>query len=162
MRLYDPAWGDHQWNPGFKCCWTMELDESRYHCPEPKCGGPSSGPIKTECYRKLHVAICCVVVKTKTGHSRFCGHRFQVEYPKACALHHWGPNNENKFYQLAKKQLPFQLPPMFPHEQPGWEMDLRGTAAFAHRFLCAWVWLMARRASCESSLMTRTAWLTRS
>lgn len=104
----------------------MEIDESRHHCPEPECGGPSGRPIKNDCYRKLHLALCCVIIETKTRHLRFCGHRFQVESPKACALHHWGPNNENKFYQLAKKGLPYDLPSVFPHEQPDWEMVLSG------------------------------------
>lgn len=121
QRLYGPAWSTPQWNPGFKCVWTLEKDQSGHHCPEPDC----DGPIKTSCYRKLHVAFCCVVVEMpRNGQLRFCGHRFQVESPKACALHHWGPHNENKFFQDAKKGLSFHLPPVFPHEQPEWEMVL--------------------------------------
>jgi hypothetical protein len=41
-------------------------------------------------------------------------------------LHHWGPHDENRFFQYAKKGLPYELPPVFPHEEAGWEMLLAG------------------------------------
>lgn len=64
------------------------------------------------------------------GHDRFCGHRFQTESPKACALHGWGARDENRVFQRAKKGLSFELPVEFPHERKGWEMVLASAGCF--------------------------------
>lgn len=120
-RLYGPGWLNGEiWFPGFKCVWTAERDQSGHHCPDQEC----DGGIKTSCYDKLHVAFCLCLVSMANGHQRFCGHRFQAESPKACALHGWGDNDENRVFQRAKKGLSFKLPELIPHEQPGWEMVL--------------------------------------
>ena len=120
-RLYGPGWLNGQvWFPGFKCVWAAETDQSNHHCPDPEC----TSHIKTSCYEKLHVAFCLYSVPMPNGHRRFCGHRFQVESPKACALHGWGDADENRVFQRAKKGLAYELPTLFPHEQPGWEMVL--------------------------------------
>ena len=120
-RLYGPAWLNKElWLPGYKCVWTAEKDQSGHHCPDQKC----DAEIKTRCYDQLHVAFCLVIITMANGHKRFCGHRFQAESPKACALHGWGSNNENRVFQRAKKRLSFKLPDIIPHEQPGWEMVL--------------------------------------
>ncbi|KAJ8115040.1 hypothetical protein OPT61_g3219 [Boeremia exigua] len=122
-RLYGPAWLDGElWSPGYKCVWTAEKDQSGHHCPDPEC----NSEIKTRCYDKLHVAFCLCLVTMANGHQRFCGHRFQAESPKACALHGWGDNEENRVFQRAKKGLSFELPKLIPHEQPGWEMVING------------------------------------
>lgn len=91
-----------------------------HHCPDPEC----NGAIKTSCYEKLHVAFCLCLITQTNGHQVFCGHRFQAESPRACALHGWGVNDENRIFQRAKKGLSFELPELLPHEQPGWEMVL--------------------------------------
>ncbi|KAF1923702.1 uncharacterized protein M421DRAFT_95969 [Didymella exigua CBS 183.55] len=120
-RLYGPAWLNGElWFPGYKCVWTAEKDQSGHHCPDQKC----DAEIKTRCYDQLHVAFCLEAITMANGHKRFCGHRFQAESPKACALHGWGTNNENRIFQHAKKRMPFKLPNLIPHEQPGWEMVL--------------------------------------
>jgi hypothetical protein len=120
-RLYGPAWLNKElWFPGYKCVWTAEKDQSGHHCPDQEC----DAEIKTSCYDKLHVAFCLETIIMPNGHKRFCGHRFQAESPKACALHGWGSNNENRVFQRAKKRLSFKLPDLIPHEQPGWEMVL--------------------------------------
>ena len=122
-RLYGPGWLHSEiWFPGFKCVWTAERDQSGHHCPDSSC----DGAIKTSCYYKLHVAFCVCVVDLPNGQQAFCGHRFQAESPKACALHGWGDNDENRIFQRAKKDLSFELPKLIPYEQPGWEMALSG------------------------------------
>ncbi|KAJ4375663.1 hypothetical protein N0V86_007196 [Didymella sp. IMI 355093] len=120
-RLYGPAWLNSElWFPGYKCVWTAEKDQSGHHCPDQEC----DAEIKTRCYDRLHVAFCLELITMPNSHKRFCGHRFQAESPKACALHGWGTNNENRVFQRAKKRLPFKLPDVIPHEQSGWEMVL--------------------------------------
>lgn len=129
-RLYGPAWLNSQlWDPGFKCVWTAEKDQSGHHCPDQEC----EAEIKTRCYDKLHVAFCLCIVTMTNGQQRFCGHRFQAESPKACALHGWGEHDENRVFQRAKKGLSFELPELIPHEQPGWEMVLGGIGRIKHQ-----------------------------
>ncbi|KAF3037954.1 hypothetical protein E8E12_005770 [Didymella heteroderae] len=120
-RLYGPAWLNKElWFPDYKCVWTAEKDQSGHHCPDQEC----DAEIETSCYEKLHIAFCFELDTIPNGHKRFCGHRFQAESPRACALHGWGSNDENRVFQRAMKRLSFQLPDLIPHEQPGWEMAL--------------------------------------
>lgn len=120
-RLYGLAWLNKDlWSPGYKCVWTAEKDQSGHHCPDQEC----DAEIKTSCYDKLHVAFCLDTITMPNGHKRYCGHRFQAESPRPCTFHGWGSNNENRVFQRAKKRLPFELPGLIPHEQPGWEMVL--------------------------------------
>jgi len=58
----------------------------------------------------------------ENGFWRFCGCRFQVESPKGCAIHHYTKYEDNRFFQRAKKGQTYELPKLFPHEVPGWEM----------------------------------------
>ncbi|KAF3048983.1 hypothetical protein E8E11_009476 [Didymella keratinophila] len=119
-RLYGPAWLNKElWFPGYKCLWTAEKDQSGHHCPDQEC----DAEIKTSCYGKLHVAFCLETITMSNGHKRFCGHRFQAESPKACALHGWGSNNENRVFQRAKNRLSFKLPDLIPHEQSDGQPD---------------------------------------
>ncbi|KAF3002560.1 hypothetical protein E8E13_007819 [Curvularia kusanoi] len=122
-RLYGPFWlTPSLWSPHFKSVWTAEKDASNHHCPDPEC----QSDIRTRCYNRLHVAFCLCIVTMPNGHHRFCGHRFQAESPRACALHGWGEGDENRVFQRAKKGLEFELPKVFPHEQSGWEMVVSG------------------------------------
>jgi len=102
-----------------KNIWTIEHDEEGHHCPKPGCGA-----LKKSCIWKLHIAFCCVVVGMDNGHSRFCGIRFGVTTPQGCSMHHYSDYDDNRFFQKAIKGLEYDLPPVFPHLQPGWEMVL--------------------------------------
>lgn len=126
-RLYGPAWLNRTlWSPTHKNVWTAEKDASNHHCPDQEC----IGDIKTRCYDRLHVSFCICVITMANGQQRFCGHRFQTESPKACALHGWGEDDENRLFQRAKKGLAFELPEVFPHEKPGWKMVLSNAGGF--------------------------------
>jgi hypothetical protein len=91
----------------------LSIGMEGHHCPEPGCGDI-----------KLHVAFCCVRIRTADGRWRFCGNRLGVETPDGCSKHHYGECSENRFIQMAKKNLPYELPRSFPHEQPGWKVIL--------------------------------------
>ncbi|KAF1851450.1 uncharacterized protein K460DRAFT_351374 [Cucurbitaria berberidis CBS 394.84] len=71
----------------------------------------------------------------KNGQPRFCGNRFQVESPKGCSDHHFGAYEDNRFFQQAKKGRPYELP-VFPHEQPGWEMELSNLYNLGEIIVC--------------------------
>lgn len=118
-RLYGPAWinGD-LWDPGFKCVWSAEMDQSTHHCPACK------SVIKRRCYDRLHVAFCLHSVAMPNGHQHFYGRRFKVGSPGACFLHGWGANEENRTFLQAKRGQDYEFPVSIPHEQPGWEMEL--------------------------------------
>jgi len=97
----------------------MTCDMEGHHCIEPGCG-----TIKRSCFERLHLAYCCVPIQMANGQWRFCCNRFGVESPHGCSLHHYGEYEDNRFFQMAKKNLEYELPSKFPHEQIGWQMDL--------------------------------------
>jgi hypothetical protein len=99
--------------------WRMDIDMEGHHYPELGCGN-----VKRSCFHELHLASYCVRHQMADGSWRFCGNRFQVESPRGCSLHHYSGYPENRFFQLAKKNLPYELPTSYPHEEPGWQMVL--------------------------------------
>jgi hypothetical protein len=105
----------------FKSIWTMQYDEKSHHCGEPGCG-----EMKMTCYDKLHEAFCCVVIEMPSGLLRFCGYRFAVQSPHGCVKHPMSSYPENRFFQLAKKNQPYELPSFYPHLQPGWNIIMQG------------------------------------
>jgi hypothetical protein len=118
---YGPGFASEHMEARFKSIWTMQYDEKSHHCGEPGCG-----EMKMSCYAKLHEAFCCVVIEMPGGLLRFCGFRFAVQSPHGCVKHPMSSYPENRFFQLAKKNLPYELPTFYPHLVPGWNISMPG------------------------------------
>jgi len=118
LRLYGPGWVI-SWSARYSNIWRMTYDMEGHHCAESGCG-----TIKRSCFEQLHLAYCCVPIQMANGQWRFCGNRFGVESPHGCSLHHYGEYEDNRFFQMAKKNLEYKLPSTFPHEQIGWQMNI--------------------------------------
>jgi hypothetical protein len=100
--------------------WEGRKDRAGHHCPNPSCA-----TFNKDCFTtKLHAAFCLVIVDFSIGQKRFCGLRFAVESPSGCAKHPNSSYSENKIFAATKKEQSYKLPKFFPHEAPGWKMQM--------------------------------------
>lgn len=117
--LYGPGYSKPLFDNHLRNIWIIQIDAGSHHCPVSECSA-----VKASCFRKLHLAFCCKVIKMDNGCESFCGMRFGVETPKGCSRHHYSRYDDNLMFKNALKGLEYELPNYIPHLEPGWFMLL--------------------------------------